>query len=158
MLRTTKLWDAVTGALIRTFEGHSDQVRSVAFSPDGSRVLSGSADNTIKLWDAATGALIRTFEGHSDQVRSVAFSPDGARVLSGSSDKTIKLWDAATGELIRETAVIKGASADPAIALTLKPGELVKIIRTEGAWALIEHDGREIGFVPSNALIVIRHN
>jgi WD40 repeat protein len=98
---TIKLWDAATGAPIRTFEGHPDGVRSVSFSPDGARVLSGSVDKTIKLWDAATGAPIRTFEGHSGVVNSVAFSPDGARVLSGSDDKTIKLWDAATGAPIR---------------------------------------------------------
>jgi len=80
--------------------GHSGFVFSVAFSPDGGRVLSGG-DTTLKLWDTATGALIRTFEGHSDMVSSVAFSPDGARVLSGSWDKTIKQWDVATGVLIR---------------------------------------------------------
>src|SRR5262245_25080120 len=74
--------------------GHSAPVKSVAFSPDGARVLSGSSD--LKLWDAATGALIRTFEA-SGSVYSVAFSPDGARVLSGSWDNTIKLWDGATG-------------------------------------------------------------
>jgi len=50
---TIKLWDAATGALIRTFEGHSNVVSSVAFSPNGARVLSGSFDYTIKLWDAA---------------------------------------------------------------------------------------------------------
>ncbi len=82
--KTLKLWDAASGQLIRTFEGHADQVRSVAFSPDGTRVLSGSSDKTLKLWDAASGQLIRTFEGHSDRVTSVAFSPDGTRVLSGS--------------------------------------------------------------------------
>ena len=75
--KTLKLWDAATGALLRTFEGHSDGVNSVAFSPDGTRVLSGSCDKTLKLWDAATGALLRTFEGHSGSVNSVAFSPDG---------------------------------------------------------------------------------
>jgi WD40 repeat protein len=76
---------------------HTASVTSVAFSPDGARVLSGSRDNTLKLFDAATGALIRTFEGHLDTVHSVAFSPDGSSVLSGSWDKTVKLWDAATG-------------------------------------------------------------
>jgi WD40 repeat protein len=99
--KTIKLWDAATGALIRTFEGHVGPVTSVAFSPDGARVLSGSGDKTIKLWDAATGALIRTFEGHVGPVTSVAFSPDGARVVSGSHDNALKLWDAATGVLIR---------------------------------------------------------
>jgi WD40 repeat protein len=81
--------------------GHLSGVTSVAFSPDGGRVLSGGSDNTIKLWEVATGALIRTFEGHSAIVASVAFSPDGTRVLSGGWDKTIKLWDTATGALIR---------------------------------------------------------
>jgi WD40 repeat protein len=95
---TIKLWDAATGSLIRTFEGHSVPVTSVAFSPDGSRVLSGSQDRTIKLWDAATGALIRTFEGHSARVASVAFSADGGRVLSGSWDGTVRIWNTATGE------------------------------------------------------------
>jgi WD40 repeat protein len=80
---------------------HSDEVYSVAFSPDGARVLSGGRDRTLKLWDAESGRLIRTFVGHSDMVWSVAFSPDGTRILSGSEDKTVKLWDAATGQLLR---------------------------------------------------------
>jgi predicted NACHT family NTPase len=80
---------------------HTELVDSVAFSPDGARVLSGSGDNTLKLWDAASGQLIRTFEGHTRGVSSIAFSPDGARVLSGGGDKTLKLWDTATGQLVR---------------------------------------------------------
>src|SRR5262249_29047456 len=60
---------------------HSDNVTSVAFSPDGARVVSGSNDKSIKLWDVTTGALLRTFQGHSGWVTSAAFSPDGTRLL-----------------------------------------------------------------------------
>ncbi|UGX93643.1 caspase family protein [Bradyrhizobium barranii subsp. barranii] len=80
---------------------HSRGISSAAFSRDGTRLLSGSEDDTLKLWDAATGRLIRTFVGHANDVTSVAFSPDGAQLLSGSEDRTLKLWDAATGHLIR---------------------------------------------------------
>lgn len=81
--------------------GHSDDVNSVAFSPDGWYALSGSNDKTLKLWDIATGREIRTFKGHSKMVYSVAFSPDGRYALSGSWDSTLKLWDIATGREIR---------------------------------------------------------
>ncbi len=95
---------AVDPALIRTFAGHSDDVNSVAFSPDGRHALTGSRDNTLKLWETASGRLVRTFKGHTAMVRSVAFSPDGRYALSGSGDKTFKLWEVATGKLIRTFA------------------------------------------------------
>jgi WD40 repeat protein len=86
---------------IRTFQGHTDSVKSVAFSPDGNTVISGSSDSTIKLWNVQTGEEIRTFKGHSDKVYSVTFSPDGNTALSGSRDNTLKLWDIQTGKIIR---------------------------------------------------------
>ncbi|KAL8353836.1 hypothetical protein RB601_003595 [Gaeumannomyces tritici] len=88
-------------ACLQTLEGHGGSVSSVAFSPDGQRLASGSGDNTVKLWDAATGACLQTLEGHSDEVLSVAFSPDGQRLASASYDKTVKLWDAATGACLQ---------------------------------------------------------
>jgi len=98
---TLAFWDTATGALLRTFEdGRDTEITSAAFSPDGTRVLSGSRDQTVKLWDAATGALLRTFSVHWSPVASVAFSPDSTRVLAGTYDRAIRLWDAASGALL----------------------------------------------------------
>src|SRR2546427_3907116 len=68
---------------------HADLVNTVAFSPDGKRLASGSADGIVKLWDAATGQELLTLKGHTDIVFSVAFSPDGKRLASGSLDRTV---------------------------------------------------------------------
>ena len=69
---------------------------SVSFSPDGSRIVSGSGDNTVRVWDAVTGEVINTLTGHSGYVFSVSFSPDGSRIVSGSQDN-IRVWDAVIG-------------------------------------------------------------
>ena len=83
--------------LLKIITGHSNAVNSVAFSPDGEILASGSSDNTIILWDVATGQPIgEPLKGHSDFVTSVAFSPDGGMLVSGGSDKKIILWDVKT--------------------------------------------------------------
>ena len=77
-------WGENRQRLIRTFEGHADQVLAVSVTPDGRHVVSGSRDKTVKLWDLETGALIRTFEGHANYIYEVAVTPDGRHVVSGS--------------------------------------------------------------------------
>ncbi|CCA74987.1 related to WD40-repeat protein (notchless protein) [Serendipita indica DSM 11827] len=87
--------------LPRTLQGHKGEVYAIAFSPDGSRMISGSNDNTIRQWDADTGQpLGAPLRGHEKAVNSVAFSPDGSRIISGSCDMTIRLWDTESGQPI----------------------------------------------------------
>jgi WD40 repeat protein len=82
-------------------QAHDGIVWSVAFSPDGQRIGSASADGTICVLDAATGEVVaRPFTGHTDGVNCVAFSPDGRRIASASTDDTIRVWDAVTGEVV----------------------------------------------------------
>ncbi len=74
------------------FQGHKDAVTSVAFSPDGKHIVSGSNDKTLRLWDNQ-GRVGKPFEGHEGAVTSVAFSPDGKYIVSGSRDRKVRLWD-----------------------------------------------------------------
>jgi WD40 repeat protein len=83
-----------------TLEGHSGGVNSVVFSPDGSRVASGSDDWTARIWDVQMGECQHTLKGHSDGVIRVVFSSDGSRVASGSWDTTVRIWDVQTGECL----------------------------------------------------------
>ena len=105
---TIKVWDIASagGRLLNTLKGHTSSVSSVAVTPDGTKIvsgsggfLSGSGDKTIKVWDIASagGRLLNTLEGHTGSVSSVAITPDGTKIISGSYDNTIKVWDFASG-------------------------------------------------------------
>ncbi len=111
---TIKIWDAVDCFLIRTLTNYTgsgsdetdsvsdetEPVMSIAISPDGLRIVSGSNDGTIKIWDAVNESLLRTLTGHKNTVLNVAFSSDGLQIVSGSWDKTIKIWDTTNGSLV----------------------------------------------------------
>ena len=99
--------------------GHTDEVRSVSFSPDGKTIVSASFDHTVRIWDTKSGWQVGApLRGHTDFVHSASFSPDGKYIVSASSDETIRIWDAKTGlqvgrPLEGHTGSVESASFSP---------------------------------------------
>src|ERR1019366_7810791 len=85
--------------------GRGGVIVSVAFSPDGKRIVTGGSYKTATVWEAASGKELLTLKGHSAEVVSVAFSPDGNQIATASEDATVRLWDAVNGQELR---TIKG--------------------------------------------------
>jgi WD40 repeat protein/serine/threonine protein kinase len=112
-----RLWDAETGQLVYPLIGHTGDVHSVAFSPDGQMIVSGSDDFVAILWDTQTGQAIYRLIGHQNPVRHVAFSADGQYVFTASTDGTLIEWEVSSGQPYR---YLEGHTAN-LIALSLSP-------------------------------------
>ena len=129
-------------SLAYTITGHDNGVFSLAISPDGQRLVSGSSDQTIKIWQLSTGRELLTLTRHSDSVRSVAISPDGQTLVSGSEDKTIKIWQLSTGRelltITRHSDSVRSVAISPD-GQTLVSGSEDKTIKV---WQL--STGREL--------------
>jgi len=117
-----KVWDAATGKLQKTLEGHSRSITSLAFHPERNLIASGSFDGTVMLWDVSAGKATATLKGHTSEVRDVAFAPTGQRLASAGRDGTVRLWNVA-GALAGKTeaTVLKGHDDEvAAVAFALK--------------------------------------
>jgi WD40 repeat protein len=93
-----RVWEAVSGAHKRTMSGHTGPILSVAFSPDGSQLISASHDRTMRVWNPASDAM-HSSSSHRSWIMSVAFSPYGSQISSRSNDGTKQVWDGFTGTL-----------------------------------------------------------
>ncbi|RJR15913.1 MAG: hypothetical protein C4581_11205 [Nitrospiraceae bacterium] len=102
----------------RIFKGHSEEVLTIALSPDGRMLASGGEDEIVILWNVSTGEKIRTLKGHSGHVTALSFSPANQTLASGSKDKKIIIWDAATGEKIKD---FSDDSFDAVLSIAFSP-------------------------------------
>src|SRR5262249_44367615 len=90
-----RLWEISSGKELRTLRGHSQPISSLAFSPDGKRIATGSEDHTVKIWDTDSGEELITLT-HSGGVGDLAFSRDGHVLIGAGRDNVIRVWRAAT--------------------------------------------------------------
>jgi WD40 repeat protein/tRNA A-37 threonylcarbamoyl transferase component Bud32 len=122
--------------------GHTGAVHTAVYSPDGSRIVTSSADSTARIWDAATGRELLTLRGNGQDIRSARFSPDGQRIVTTSYDKTARIWDAATG---RPIMVLSGYTVHVHSAVFSPDGQ--RIVTSSGAGSVSAWDavsGRQL--------------
>jgi hypothetical protein len=175
-------WQKQSHLSLKTLRGHLQNVGLVAFTPDGQRIVTGSADDTVKVWDAATGRNLVTLNEldetnmfHGNRVNSMALSPDGQKIITGSTlinlspsfsmEFVAKVWDVASG---RELMVLKGHKAsiadvaffpDGMRILTGSPDGKVKVWETSSGRELLtlreNHGGiLSVAFSPDGHRII----
>ncbi|GHV95709.1 hypothetical protein AGMMS50293_20290 [Spirochaetia bacterium] len=133
-----KIWGIETGSEAGRLDGHTNTVFGLAYSNDGSRMVSASGDGTLRVWDAKTGSTLHVLRGHTAYVYSAAFSADGKRIVSASRDNTARIWDAETGQELQQvpsahTGIVFSAafSPDGKRVVTASFDETIKIWNAE---------------------------
>ena len=96
------MWNAASGQLLATLQGHTSYLGSAVLSPDGQRIVTASWDGRARVWNASSGQLLATLQGHTGYVASAVFSPDGQRIVIASGDNTARVLRVVTVSEIAE--------------------------------------------------------
>ena len=153
-------FDGTTGSQIAILSGHAHFVKALAFSSDGTSLVSGSYDATVKLWDVQTGGVIKTFCGHTNIVWTVSISADCTTIASGSQDKSIRLWDIKTGgchhimKLLDDVDCVSFSPLHLQFLISVS-GEKVQQWDIDGHQIDSPHDGSCIAFSSDGTLAVL---
>jgi len=151
--RDILILDATTGSQTAVLLGHTDEVRSLTFSSDGTSLVSGSYDKTVKLWDVQTGGVVKTFCGHTDRIKSISISADHTTIGSGSEDQTLHLWNIEMGEcyhIIKQQYSVFSVSFSPTNpqCLISAGGEIAQCWDIDGHKVGPTFTGYQISFSP----------
>jgi WD40 repeat protein len=150
---------------LAVLSGHSALIRSAAYSPDGTHIVTASYDKTARIWDARSGRQITVLSGHEGEVESAAYSPDGTRIVTASNDKTARIWDARTGAQLavlsghNSFVISAGYSPDGTRIVTASNDKTARIwdVRTGAQLAVLSgHDGEVAcaAYSPDGARVV----
>ena len=156
----TSIWDVETGQKMLTLPALGPTMRSVAYSPDGARIVTTEDDRTAKLWDASSGERLMTLYGHTANVTDAKFSPDGTRIVTVSTDRQIKVWDALTGQDLNTLAGHGDGiwsvafSADGEHIVTASDDSTAKVWRISPARELLSFDNGSRPLHPNGVKLV----
>jgi len=162
---TIRLFDLTSSEEIRQYNGHTGPVRCVAFSADGTKVLSGGEDGTVRLWDREQGTEVFSMAGHQGAVTDVAFSPRADCAISGGVDRTVRRWDLNSGQEDRTIDAHQGevtsvaCSPDGHYAVSGSLDGTIRLWRlSDGSEACLvgQHQGgvRSVAFSPSGRRVL----
>jgi len=155
------IFDALTGSQTAVLSGHTKNVISLAFSLDGTLLVSGSKDKTIKLWDVQTGGVVKTFHGHTGTILSVSISVGNTMIASGSGDRSICLWNIGTGEcqVIKKhndvVTTVSFSPTDPQLLLSASDDGTVRKWATDGCQIGSPIPGIHVSFSPDGTQFVL---
>jgi WD40 repeat protein len=130
ILEKATIWDSLTGKAVRSFAHIFPPLRSVAYSPDGMRIVTAGDDRTARVWDAATGEAIAVLQ-HDNLVQSAQFSPDASLIVTASADRTVRLWDVKSGIQLAEYSFHEGMGGTTGIDISADGTRIVSASRDD---------------------------